>query len=203
MDKILNGQPQVADKATEKEKIEQIRFHFEKIMQVLGLDLENDTYRDTPRRVAEMYVNEIFSGLNPNSFPEMTVFENSYQYDGMLIEKDITLYSYCAHHFAPIIGKAHVAYFPGDKVVGLSKLNRLVQHFGKRPQVQEKLTVEIAQALKEVLDTDDVAVLIEADHLCVASRGVEDTNSITRTSNYCGKFKQAKFKQEFLGSLNT
>lgn len=203
MDKILNGKPESEKELTEDEKVEEIQFHFRKIMQVLDLDLDDDTYRDTPRRVAEMYVKEIFSGLNPANFPEMTSFENSYQYEGMLVEKDITLYSYCAHHFVPIIGKAHVAYFPADKVVGLSKLNRLVHYFGKRPQVQEKLTAEIAEALIEELETVDIAVFIEADHLCVASRGVRDTNSSTQTSCYGGKFKQAEYRQEFLNAIKS
>ena len=148
-----------------------------------------------------MYVKEIFNGLNEDSFPSITVFENDYGYDQMLIEKDITLYSYCAHHFVPIIGRAHVAYYPTDYVVGLSKINRLVQHFSQKPQVQEKLTVEIANALKETLQTEDVAVFIEADHLCVASRGIKDTNSSTQTTFYGGKFKQNQIKLEFLKSV--
>lgn len=196
----INGtQPKTA--LTEEEKILQIQHHFRKIMQALGLDLNDESLKDTPQRVAEMYVNEIFSGLNPDSYPDMTSFENSYGYDGMLIEKDITLYSYCAHHFVPIIGKVHVAYFPSDRIVGLSKLNRLVQAIAKKPQVQEKLTMEIGSAFKKSLNTDDIAVFIEADHLCVASRGVKDTNSSTTTSYYSGKFKQAEFKQEFLTSI--
>lgn len=201
MDKILNGKTRIGKGQDEKQKIERIRYHFKKIMQVLDLDLAEDTYRDTPQRVAEMYVNEIFQGLNPDNFPEITAFENSYNYDGMLVEKDITLYSYCAHHFVPIIGKAHVAYYPSEKVIGLSKINRLVHYFARRPQVQEKLTVEIAEAFIEVLETENVAVFIEADHLCVASRGVSDTNSSTQTSYYEGKFKQAGIKQEFLESV--
>ena len=203
MEKILNGNgiaPNV-DELTESEKIKYIQFYFKKIMHVLGLDLNDESLQDTPRRVAEMYVNETFSGLKSDNFPDMTSFENSYGYEGMLVEKDITLYSYCAHHFVPIIGKTHVAYYPSDRVVGLPKLNRLVHHFARKPQVQEKLTTEIAQALKEALLTKDIAVLIEADHLCVASRGVKDTNSSTRTSYYGGKFKQAEVKQEFLNAV--
>ncbi|MDR8389944.1 GTP cyclohydrolase I FolE [Aliifodinibius sp. S!AR15-10] len=189
------------DDLTENEKIEHIQFYFLRIMQVLGLNLNDSSLKDTPQRVAQMYVNEIFNGLNENSFPKMTVFENDYGYDQMLIEKDITLYSYCAHHFVPIIGRAHVAYYPSDYVVGLSKINRLVQHFAQKPQVQEKLTMEIADALKESLHTDDIAVFIEADHLCVASRGIKDTNSTTQTSFYGGKFKQDQYKREFLESM--
>lgn len=186
---------------TEKEKILQIQHHFQKIMQALGLDLNDESLKDTPQRVAEMYVTEIFSGLNPETYPDMTSFENSYGYNGMLIEKNITLYSYCAHHFVPIIGKAHVAYYPSEKVVGLSKINRLVHHFARRPQVQEKLTMDIANALKDSLETDDIAILIEADHLCVASRGVKDTNSTTQTSYYGGKFEEPETRQEFLSSI--
>lgn len=189
------------DNLTESEKIEHIQFYFKRIMQVLGLDLSDSSLQDTPRRVAKMYVKEIFNGLNEDSFPSITVFENDYGYDQMLIEKDITLYSYCAHHFVPIIGRAHVAYYPSDYVVGLSKINRLVQHFSRKPQVQEKLTVEIANALKETLQTEDVAVFIEADHLCVASRGIKDTNSSTQTTFYGGKFKQNQIKLEFLKSV--
>lgn len=189
------------DDLTENEKIEHIQFYFQRIMQVLGLDLNDSSLKDTPKRVAKMYVNEIFNGLNEDTFPQMTVFENDYGYDQMLIEKDITLYSYCAHHFVPIIGRAHVAYYPSEYVVGLSKINRLVQHFAQKPQVQEKLTMEIANALKESLHTDDIAVFIEADHLCVASRGIKDTNSTTQTSFYGGKFKQDQYKRDFLESI--
>ncbi|SMO86703.1 GTP cyclohydrolase I FolE [Fodinibius sediminis] len=201
MEKILNGIDKDLNNLSEQEKVEYIQFYFSKIMQVLELDLTDDTFEDTSRRVAEMYVNEIFSGLNDDNFPEMTAFDNSYKYSGMLIEKDITLFSYCAHHFVPIIGKAHVAYYPSEKVVGLSKINRLVQHFARRPQVQEKLTMEIADALKDSLETDDIAILIEADHLCVASRGVKDTNSTTQTSYYSGKFEKAEIRKEFLTSI--
>lgn len=202
MEKILNGIDKDLNNLSEQEKVEYIQFYFSKIMQVLELDLTDDTFEDTPRRVAEMYVNEIFSGLNDDNFPEMTAFDNSYKYSGMLIEKDITLFSYCAHHFVPIIGKAHVAYYPSEKVVGLSKINRLVQHFARRPQVQEKLTMEIADALKDSLYTDDIAILIEADHLCVASRGVKDTNSTTQTSYYSGKFEESDVRQDFLELIN-
>lgn len=201
MEKIFNGIDKDIEALSKQEKTEHIQFHFSKIMQVLELDLTDGTFEDTPRRVAEMYINEIFSGLDPDNFPEMTAFENSYEYSGMLIEKDITLFSYCAHHFVPIIGKAHVAYYPSEKVVGLSKINRLVHHFARRPQVQEKLTMDIVNALEDALETDDIAILIEADHLCVASRGVKDTNSTTQTSYYGGKFEEAERRQEFLSSI--
>lgn len=185
----------------ENEKIKKIAFHFREIMEILQLDLEDDSLKDTPNRVAKMYVKEIFSGLNPENKPEAKLFENKFGYDQMLIEKDISLYSYCEHHFVPIIGKVHIAYFSNGKVIGLSKLNRLVQYYAKRPQVQERLTVQIAEGLKESLQSEDVAVMVDAVHLCVASRGIKDTNSSTITSNYSGKFRDSEIKQEFLSTL--
>ncbi len=179
-------------------KIATIEGHFKAIMETLGLDLSDDSLKGTPRRVAKMYVKEIFSGLNPANKPAYTLFENKYQYNEMLLERDITFHSNCEHHFVPIIGKAHVAYIPGNKVVGLSKINRIVQYFAKRPQVQERLTMQIANELKEVLGTEDVAVLLEADHACVITRGVGDTNSSTVTSKYYGKFEEVAFRKEFL-----
>ena len=179
-------------------KIELIEKKFKEIMEVLGLDLTDDSLKDTPRRVAKMYVNETFSGLNPKNKPTVTLFDNKYKFNQMLVEKNITLFSYCEHHFVPIIGKAHVAYFSDGKVVGLSKINRMVQYYSKRPQVQERLTVQIANEMKEMLGTDDVAVLIEADHLCVASRGVQDASSSTVTSSYNGKFLDNNVRDEFL-----
>ncbi len=189
------------EEISDEMKIEKIRYHFECIMNALGLDLENDSLKDTPRRVAKMYVKEIFSGLDPKNYPAISVFDNTYGYDEMLVEKDITFYSNCEHHFVPIIGKAHVAYIPGKKVIGLSKINRLVQYFARRPQVQERLTVEIANGLKSALQIEDVAVHIEADHLCVSSRGVHDTASATCTSYFGGKFQHADMKREFLSNL--
>jgi GTP cyclohydrolase IA len=180
------------------EKIKIIAAHFKGIMQTLGLDLNEDSLKETPERVAKMYVKEIFSGLNPKNKPEVTMFENKYQYNKMLIEKNISLYSYCEHHFVPIIGKVHVAYISKGKVIGLSKINRLVQYYSKRPQVQERLTVQIAEAIKKATGTEDVAVLIDAVHLCVASRGIKDTNSSTITSDYSGKFINEEIKNEFL-----
>jgi GTP cyclohydrolase I len=182
----------------EDEKIKSIGNHFKKIMETLGLDLNDDSLKGTPERVAKMYVKEIFSGLNPNNKPEITLFENKYQYNKMLVEKDITLYSYCEHHFVPIIGKVHVAYISKGKVIGLSKINRLVQYYAKRPQVQERLTIQIAEGLKKAIGTEDVAVLIDAVHLCVTSRGIKDTNSSTITSHYSGKFINEETKNEFL-----
>jgi len=179
-------------------KIDLVEHHFREIMLLLGLDLTDDSLKATPRRVAKMYVNEAFAGLNPKNKPDIKLFENKYHFSEMLVEKNITLYSYCEHHFVPIIGSAHVAYFPGDKVIGLSKINRLVRYYSKRPQVQERLTEQIAGSLKEVLQTEDIAVVIDATHLCVSSRGVNDTHSSTITAHYSGKFKEDKHRQDFL-----
>jgi len=183
----------------EEEKITGIAEHFREIMKLLGLDLNDDSLNGTPRRVAKMFVHEWFKGLDPIHRPEVRLFSNRYQYQQMLVERDITLFSCCEHHFVPIIGKAHVAYLPGEHVVGLSKLNRVVQYYARRPQVQERLTRQIAEELKQALGTDDVAVLIEADHLCVMSRGVNDTSSSTLTAEYGGAFGQSEaLRSEFL-----
>ena len=184
-------------------KIELISKHFKEIMHILGLDLEDDSLRGTPKRVAKMYVQEVFSGLNPDNKPKIRLFDNKYNYDQMLVEKDITFYSHCEHHFVPIYGKAHVAYFSSGKVIGLSKINRIVQYYAKRPQVQERLTVQIARELKTILQTDDVAVVMDASHMCVSSRGVNDTNSRTGTASFDGKFKDQDIKNEFLNYINT
>ena len=184
------------------EKIEIIKGHFEKIMETLGLDLNDDSLAGSPERVAKMYVAEIFSGLNPLNEPKVSLFENSYKYKGMLVEKNIELYSLCEHHFVPIVGKVHVAYFANDNVIGLSKINRIVQHFAKRPQVQERLTVQIVEKLKEVLGTDNLACVIDAKHLCVNMRGVKDTKSSTITSRYSGVFNQNDNKTEFLKHIS-
>ena len=186
---------------SDEEKISIIREHFAKIMHTLGLDLTDDSLRDTPARVAKMYVSEIFAGLNPKNRPDMSLFENKYQYNQMLVEKNITVYSNCEHHFVPIIGKAHIAYISSGKVIGLSKLNRIVQYFSQRPQVQERLTIQIANELKAVLNTEDVAVVIDASHLCVASRGIKDVNSSTVTAEYCGVFLEAERRNEFLSYI--
>lgn len=183
---------------SDEEKIDAIALHFGKIMDLLGLDRTDDSLRGTPKRVAKMYVKEIFSGLNPANFPDIKLFENKYKYQEMLVEKNILFYSNCEHHFVPIIGKAHVAYISSGKVIGLSKINRIVQHFAKRPQVQERLTVQIADALKKALETNDVAVVIDATHLCVSSRGVKDVNSSTVTSHFSGNFLLESKKTEFL-----
>lgn len=184
-------------------KIERIEKHFREIMNILGLDLTDDSLNGTPRRVAKMYVKEVFSGLNPKNRPNARLFENKYNYDQMLVEKDITFYSHCEHHFVPIYGKAHVGYFSNGKVIGLSKINRIVQYFSKRPQVQERLTVQIGKEMERVLHAQDVAVVIDANHMCVASRGVGDTNSKTGTAYFSGKFKDENIKREFLNYINT
>lgn len=183
-------------------KIECIQHHFAAIMECLGLNMLDDSLKDTPLRVAKMYVQEIFSGLDPRNKPATKLFENKYQYNEMLVEKNITLFSYCEHHFVPIIGKVHVGYISNGQVIGLSKINRLVQYYASRPQVQERLTNQIATGLKEALRSDDVAVIVDAAHLCVAMRGIKDTNSNTLTCSYSGKFMEEKIKMEFCALLN-
>ena len=183
---------------TDHEKIKTIAWHFEKIMETLGLDLNDDSLGGTPLRVAHMYVKEIFSGLDPAKKPFIALFENKYRYNQMLVEKNITFYSNCEHHFVPMMGKVHVAYISSGKVIGLSKINRIVQYYAKRPQVQERLTIQIANELRAVLNTRDVAVVIDAAHLCVSSRGVQDIQSTTITSQYEGLFKREDIKNEFL-----
>ncbi len=188
---------------SDDEKVEKIEDHFRNIMEILGLDLTDDSLKGTPRRVAKMYVKEVFSGLNPKNRPIARLFENKYNYNQMLVEKDITFYSHCEHHFVPIYGKTHVAYFSGGKVIGLSKINRIVQYFAKRPQVQERLTVQIGKELQRILNTEHVGVVIDANHMCVASRGVGDTNSKTGTAFFSGKFEEENIKREFLNYINS
>jgi GTP cyclohydrolase I len=186
---------------SDQKKKEKIAKLFGKIMDVMGLDLTDDSLKGTPERVAKMYIDEIFSGLNPNNKPKIALFDNIYQYNQMLVEKNITFYSNCEHHFVPIIGKAHIAYISSGKVIGLSKLNRIVQYYAKRPQVQERLTNQIAEDLKNTLQTDDVAVIIDAKHLCVSSRGIKDDTSATVTSYYGGKFNTPTKINELLNYL--
>jgi len=183
---------------TDAEKIAAIEPHFRAIMEILGLDLNDDSLKGTPLRVAKMYVQELFQGLNPANMPSMTLFDNKFQYNEMLVEKNINFYTNCEHHFVPFFGKAHVAYISSGKVIGLSKLNRLVEYFSKRPQVQERLTMQVGKALQTVLQTQDVAVVMDAKHLCVSSRGVKDDSSNTITSFFGGKFQEEKTKMEFL-----
>lgn len=182
-------------------KIELIEKHFREIMNIMGLDLTDDSLNGTPNRVAKMYVKEIFSGLNPANKPKISMFDNKYKYNQMLVEKNITLYSNCEHHFVPIIGKVHVAYISSGQVIGLSKINRIVEYYAKRPQVQERLTKQIANELKQVLNTEDVAVVIDAHHLCVSSRGVGDVNSSTVTAEYTGRFNDLDTRKEFLSYI--
>lgn len=183
-------------------KIKLIEERFREIMDILGLDLTDDSLNGTPHRVAKMYVKEIFSGLNPENKPKPTMFENLYKYNEMLVERDITFYSNCEHHFVPIYGKAHVAYISSGKVIGLSKINRIVQYYARRPQVQERLTMQIGKELEKMLETKNVAVILDADHMCVSSRGVQDTSSSTITSYYGGKFMEEQTRNEFLKYLD-
>ncbi len=195
----VRSSPMIENQLTAEEKIEKIKIHFTEIMKTLGLDLSDDSLCDTPKRVAKMYVNEIFSGLDPKNFPKITVIENKMQYDQIVCVQDIEVISMCEHHFQPIDGFATVAYIPNKKVIGLSKLNRVVDYFGRRPQVQERLTKQIADCLQYLLDTEDVAVHINAKHYCVISRGVQDTHSTTTTSDLRGAFKQRpETRTEFL-----
>ncbi len=188
---------------TDELKIELIEKHFREIMNILGLDLTDDSLKGTPHRVAKMYVKEVFSGLNPKNKPAAKLFENKFKYNEMLVEKDITFHSHCEHHFVPIYGKAHVAYISSGHVIGLSKINRIVQYFSKRPQVQERLTMQIGNELKKALGTEDVAVIMDAYHMCVSSRGVQDTNSTTVTSFYSGKFeREEQSRNEFLNYIS-
>jgi GTP cyclohydrolase IA len=186
-----------------EEKIFRISQHFAEIMDILGLDLQDDSLSGTPRRVAKMYVNEIFRGLNPDNMPALTTFENKYQYKRMVLERNIPLQSTCEHHFQPIFGVAHVAYIPDGQVIGLSKLNRIVDYFARRPQVQERLTIQITEALKKALKTEDVAVYIDAKHMCVQARGVEHHGASTITAEYSGKFLNEATRREFLMGIAT
>ena len=183
---------------SDDQKIELIKKDVESILNTLGMDLTDDSLKGTPNRVAKMFVKEIFGGLNPNKKPSASTFKNNYKYGEMLVEKNITLFSTCEHHLLPIIGKAHIAYISNGTVVGLSKMNRIVDYFAKRPQVQERLTMQIVQELQKVLGTENVACVIDAKHLCVNSRGIRDIESSTVTSEFGGKFKEDKTKREFL-----
>lgn len=183
---------------TDDEKIAIIKKDVENILITLGIDLSDDSLNKTPDRVAKMFVKEIFGGLNPDKKPSSSTFENKYKYNEMLVEKNITVYSTCEHHLLPIVGRAHVAYISNGTVVGLSKMNRIVDYFAKRPQVQERLTIQIVKELQKVLNTDNVACIIDAKHLCVNSRGIRDIESSTVTAEFGGKFKEESVKREFL-----
>jgi GTP cyclohydrolase I len=182
---------------SDNEKIAIIQEHYKGIMETLGLDLDDDSLSGTPYRVAKMYVKELFSGLDPRNKPTLSVFDNKYEYNKMLVESDITFNSACEHHFLPIIGKAHVGYISSGKVIGLSKINRVVQYYGRRPQVQERMTMQIFNELKSALQTEDVIVVVVAEHLCVSSRGVNDPSSKTTTIEFGGQFKDAQIRNDF------
>jgi GTP cyclohydrolase I len=185
--------------AQKKEKIENL---FSEIMTTLGLDLSDDSLRETPHRVAKMYVDEIFYGLEIEKFPKITIIENKFDYDHAVVEVNIVTNSHCEHHFVPIIGKTHIAYVPNQKVIGLSKLNRIVDYFAKRPQIQERLTLQIHQALCAILETQDVAVVVDAMHACVKTRGIKDVTSMTRTSKLAGVFKEdTSHRLEFMNTI--
>ncbi len=183
---------------SEDEKIEKIAGLFAQVMDTLGLDLKDDSLQGTPKRVAKMYVKEIFGGLNPENMPRVSVYDNQYKYGEMLVEKNISFHSACEHHFMPFYGMAHVAYFAGGKVIGLSKINRLVDYYARRPQVQERLSRQVHQEICRVMDTQDVAVVIEAKHMCVSARGVRDHSSSTVTAEFSGKFNDPQVREEFL-----
>lgn len=192
--------PDAFDKSdADKKKV--IEHHFYQIMQEMGLDMTDDSLRGTPHRVAKMFIDEIFSGLNPANKPKISVFDNSYQYDKMLVEADISFNSTCEHHFLPIIGKAHIGYVSSGKVIGLSKLNRIVDYYARRPQVQERLIMQIFNELKTVLDTESVIVVMEAKHLCVSSRGIEDESSYTSTIQYGGIFNDKDNRNDFFNLI--
>lgn len=196
MIKYVSGEP------TREKKLDSIEHHFRQIMITLGLDLSDDSLMDTPKRVAKMYVDEFFYGLQESNFPKVTVVENKFEFDEFVTEANITMNSNCEHHFIPIVGKAHISYKPGKKVIGLSKLNRIVDYYAKRPQVQERLTIQIRECLALLLETEDVAVIIDGVHTCVKTRGIKDGSSITRTSSLGGIFKDDhKARAEFVNSL--
>ncbi|MEK8179846.1 GTP cyclohydrolase I FolE [Flavobacterium buctense] len=187
---------------SDKQKMDAIEKHFHCIMEEMGLDMTDDSLKGTPHRVAKMFIQEIFSGLNPANKPKLSVFDNSYHYDKMLVEADISFNSTCEHHFLPIIGKAHIGYVSSGKVIGLSKLNRIVDYYSRRPQVQERLIMQIFNELKTVLETEDVIVVMEAKHLCVSSRGIQDESSYTSTIQYGGIFKEKENRNDFFNLLN-
>lgn len=186
---------------SDEEKMKSIEADMRSILHTLGLDLTDDSLEGTPGRIARMYVQEIFSGLDPKRMPDASTFDNNYKYGEMLVEKNITLYSTCEHHLLPIVGKAHVAYISSGRVIGLSKMNRIVDYYAKRPQVQERLTMQVVQELQKALGTDDVACVIDAKHLCVNSRGIRDIDSSTVTSEFGGKFKDPNVRREFLSYI--
>ena len=188
---------------SDQEKISIIQKNIKEILYTLGMDMTDDSLKGTPKRVAKAYVNELFGGLNPENMPVGSTFNNKYKYSEMLVEKNITVFSTCEHHLLPIYGKAHVAYFSNSNVIGLSKMNRIVDYFSRRPQVQERLTIQVVKALQEILKTDDVACVIDAKHMCVNSRGIKDKDCSTVTGEFGGKFKDQSVKREFLDYIRT
>lgn len=188
---------------SDEEKRKRIEASVRDILDTLGMDLDDDSIKGTPRRVAKAYVNELFGGLNPANKPKLSTFDNNYKYGEMLVEKNITVYSTCEHHLLPIIGRAHVAYISNGNVIGLSKMNRIVDYYAKRPQVQERLTMQVVQALQEAMGTENVACVIDAKHLCVNSRGIRDVDCSTVTAEFGGKFKDKNVKREFLDYIRT
>ena len=186
---------------TDEQKMNTIEKHFHAIMEEMGLDMNDDSLKGTPHRVSKMFIKEIFSGLNPANKPKISVFDNSYHYDKMLVEADISFNSTCEHHFLPIIGKAHIGYVSSGKVIGLSKLNRIVDYYSRRPQVQERLIMQIFNELKTVLETDNVLVVVEAKHLCVSSRGIQDESSYTSTIQYGGIFNEKENRNDFFSLI--
>lgn len=202
-DRIEHPLTDNAFRLSDEEKISQIEDHFREIMNIMGLDLRDDSLKETPKRVAKMFIQEIFKGLNPENKPAITLFENKYGYKRMLVEKNIRVQSTCEHHFLPILGVAHIAYISSGKVIGLSKLNRIVEHYARRPQVQERMTIQIAEELKQVLETEDVAVYVDARHLCVEARGVQHSGCSTVTSEFSGKFLNENVQQEFYRAIES
>ncbi len=203
LEKLKIATPMAGPVENPREAKVKIQAHFRSIMELLGLDLNDDSLIETPKRIAHMYTEELMWGLRPENFPKITVIDNKMGYDEMIIERDAQVMSLCEHHFVTIEGKCHVAYLPEKKVLGLSKINRVVEYFSRRPQVQERLTVQIAETLKHILETDNVAVVIEARHYCVISRGVEDTSSETVTSSVSGKFRDPNVRLEFFNLIRS
>ncbi len=198
---LISKSPHIQNALSEEEKILTISYHFEKILETLGLNLYDDSLCKTPDRYAKMLVTELFLGLDEKNFPKITTQENKFHYNQMLIESNISMKSVCEHHFIPILGECHIAYFPGDKIIGLSKLNRIAKYFAARPQVQERMTKQIRECLSQVLETESVAVVIDALHLCVRMRGVQDDDALTRTSDFGGKFLDSEIRREFLSTI--
>lgn len=197
----IKDQEVIGSSEKKSDKINTIAFYFRKIMETLELNLDDPSLRDTPERVAKMYVNEVFKGLDESNFPKISFFGNHYKYDEMVLIKNINLFSYCEHHFVPFFGTVSIAYFPKNRVIGLSKINRIVQFIASKPQVQEKLTMELGHVFMKLLNTEDIAVAIEAKHLCVASRGIGDTNSLTNSNFFSGKFRKSKVQNQYLNSI--